>query len=401
MNNTYNTKTTVSFEDTATAFASKSDLELKKMHLLFAAMNSNALVSTGTFFMKAALKFGLPIKSPIKHTLFEQFCGGESIAECEDAIQELANYHIKTILDYSVEGEKTEAGFDATTQEILATIDRAKGDPNIPFSVFKVTGIAATRLLEKKQSDSPLSEAEKISFAKVANRVDTICKRAHENNVRIFIDGEESWIQETIDELAYEMMRKYNKEQPIIYNTFQMYLTASLNKLKDALHNAVMHNYYLGAKLVRGAYMEKEREEARRRGIPDPVQPDKESTDEDFDKALLFCMNEKQRIAICSGSHNEHSNYYLTVLMDKHGLAPNDSRVYFAQLYGMSDHISYNLAKAGYNVAKYVPYGPIESVMPYLFRRAEENTSIAGQSSREFNLIQKELRRRKAQAKAS
>jgi proline dehydrogenase len=401
MDNTYKTQTTISFEDTATAFASKSDLELKKMHLLFAAMNSNALVSTGTFFMKAALKFGLPIKSPIKHTLFEQFCGGESISECENAIQELANYHIKTILDYSVEGEKTEAGFDATTREILATIERAKGDANIPFSVFKVTGIAATRLLEKKQSGSLLSEAEKISFDKVVNRVDTICKKAYDNNVRIFIDGEESWIQETIDELAYEMMRKYNKEQPIVYNTFQMYLSASLNKLKDALHNAVMHNYYLGAKLVRGAYMEKEREEARRRGIPDPVQPDKESTDEDFDKALLFCMNEKQRIAICSGSHNEHSNYYLTVLMDKHGLAPNDSRVYFAQLYGMSDHISYNLAKAGYNVAKYVPYGPIESVMPYLFRRAEENTSIAGQSSREFNLIQKELRRRKAEAKAS
>lgn len=396
MNSTY--KTTVSFEDTATAFESKSDLQLKKKHLLFAAMNSNALVSTGTFFMKTALKFGFPIKLPIKHTLFEQFCGGESIAECEGAIQDLANYHIKTILDYSVEGEKTEAGFDATTREILATIDRAKGDPDIPFSVFKVTGIAAAQLLEKKQSGSALSDAEKTSFDKVFNRVDAICKKAHANNVRIFIDGEESWMQETIDELAYAMMRKYNKEQPIVYNTFQMYMTASLTKLKDALHNAVMHNYYLGAKLVRGAYMEKEREEARRRGIPDPVQPDKESTDEDFDKALLFCMNEKQRIALCSGSHNEHSNYYLTVLMEKHGLAPSDSRVYFAQLYGMSDHISYNLAKAGYNVAKYVPYGPIEAVMPYLFRRAEENTSIAGQSSREFKLIQKELRRRKAEA---
>jgi proline dehydrogenase len=358
MNSTY--KTTVTFEDTAIAFESKSDLQLKKMHLLFAAMNSNALVSTGTFFMKTALKFGLPIKSPIKYTLFEQFCGGESIAECEGTIQELAGYHIKTILDYSVEGEKTEAGFDATTREILATIDRAKGDPNIPFSVFKVTGIAAAWLLEKKQSGAPLSEDEKASYERVLGRVNTICKKAYDSNVRIFIDGEESWMQGTIDELAYEMMRKYNKEQPIVYNTFQMYMTAGLTNLKEALHNAVMHNYYLGAKLVRGAYMEKEREEARRRGIPDPVQPDKESTDEDFDKALLFCMNEKQRIALCSGSHNEHSNYYLTVLMEKHGMAPNDSRVYFAQLYGMSDHISYNLAKAGYNVAKYVPYGPIE-----------------------------------------
>jgi proline dehydrogenase len=396
MDNTF--KTAISFEDTATAFESKSDLELKKMHLLFAAMNSNTLVNTGTFFMKAALRFGLPVKSPIKHTLFNQFCGGESIQDCEEAIQDLASYHIKTILDYSVEGEKTENGFDATTHEILATIDRAKGDPNIPFSVFKLTGIASAQLLEKKQSKSPLTEAEEAAFNRIIGRVDSICKKAHENNVRIFIDGEESWMQETIDKLAYDMMRKYNKEQPIVYNTFQMYLTASLNNLKDALHDAVMHNYFLGAKLVRGAYMEKEREEARRRGTADPIQPDKESTDEDFDKALLFCMNEKQRIALCSGSHNEHSNYYLTVLMEKHGLAPSDSRVYFAQLYGMSDHISYNLAKAGYNVAKYVPYGPIESVMPYLFRRAEENTSIAGQSSREFKLIQKELRRRKAQA---
>jgi proline dehydrogenase len=394
MDNTY--KTAISFEDTATAFESKSDLQLKKMHLLFATMNSNMLVNTGTFLMKAALKFGLPVKSPIKHTLFEQFCGGESINDCEEAIQDLAAYHIKTILDYSVEGEKSEEGFDATTREILATITRAKGDKNIPFSVFKVTGIASAQLLEKKQTGVSLTEAETAAYLRVQNRVDAICKTAYENNVRLFVDGEESWIQETIDELAYEMMRKYNKQQPIVYNTFQMYLTASLSKLKNAFHDATMHNYYLGAKLVRGAYMEKEREEARRRGTADPIQPDKESTDEDFDKALLFCMNEKQRIALCSGSHNEHSNYYLTVLMEKHGLAPNDSRVYFAQLYGMSDHISYNLAKAGYNVAKYVPYGPIEAVMPYLFRRAEENTSIAGQSSREFKLIQKELRRRKA-----
>jgi proline dehydrogenase len=388
-------KVPVSFEDTATAFASKSDLDLKKMHLLFAAMNSNMLVNTGTFFIKTALRFRLPVKTPIKYTLFEQFCGGETIADCERAIQSLASYNIKTILDYSVEGEKTEQSFDATAREIIATIERAKGDPNIPFSVFKVTGIAASEVLEKVQRRTHMTDPEIASYELARRRVDAICKKAYENKVRIFIDGEESWIQDTIDKLAYAMMEKYNKEEAIVYNTYQMYRTASLGNLKKAFHYAAMNNYYLGAKLVRGAYMEKERDEAVKRGLPDPIQPDKESTDRDFDASLVFCMNEKQRISICAGSHNEQSNYYLTVLMEKHGITPQDPRVYFAQLYGMSDHISYNLAKAGYNVAKYVPYGPIEAVMPYLFRRAEENTSISGQSSREYKLIQKELRRRK------
>jgi proline dehydrogenase len=388
-------KAPVSFEDTAIAFASKSDIDLKKMHLLFAAMNSNMLVNTGTFFIKTALRFRLPVKSPIKYTLFDQFCGGETIADCERAIQNLARYNIKTILDYSVEGEKTEQSFDATAREIIATIERAKGDPNIPFSVFKVTGIAAAEVLEKIQLRSPMTDPEIASYELARRRVDAICKKAYENKVRIFIDGEESWIQDTIDKLASTMMEKYNKEEAIVYNTYQMYRKSSLDNLKKAFHYAAMNNYYLGAKLVRGAYMEKERDEAAKRGLPDPIQPDKESTDRDFDASLVFCMNEKQRISICAGSHNEQSNYYLTVLMEKHGITPQDPRVYFAQLYGMSDHISYNLAKAGYNVAKYVPYGPIAAVMPYLFRRAEENTSISGQSSREYKLIQKELRRRK------
>jgi proline dehydrogenase len=240
-----------------------------------------------------------------------------------------------------------------------------------------------------------MTDPEIASYELARRRVDAICKKAYENKVRIFIDGEESWIQDTIDKLAYAMMEKYNKEEAIVYNTYQMYRKASLENLKKAFHYAAMNNYYLGAKLVRGAYMEKERDEAAKRGLPDPIQPDKESTDRDFDASLVFCMNEKQRISICAGSHNEQSNYYLTILMEKHGISPQDPRVYFAQLYGMSDHISYNLAKAGYNVAKYVPYGPIAAVMPYLFRRAEENTSISGQSSREYKLIQKELRRRK------
>lgn len=385
----------VSFDDTSIAFSSKSNAQLRKMYWLFASMNNNALVDTGTLMMKAALKWNLPVKGLIRNTIFEQFCGGETIRDCEPTIQELAKFNIGTILDYSVEGEKTEAGFERTTREIIATIDRAKGDPHLPFSVFKVTGIASAETLEKVQYNETLTDEEKADFEKARGRMDAICRSAYENNVRVLVDGEETWMQETIDKLAYDMMEKYNRDTAIVYNTYQMYRRESLANLRKAFHYAALHNYYLGAKLVRGAYMEKEREEAQRRGLPDPIQPNKKSTDTDFDKALLLCLNEKQRIHLCSGTHNEYSNYYLTLLMEKHSMQPDDPRVFFAQLYGMSDNISYNLAKAGYNVAKYVPYGPVEAVMPYLFRRAEENTSISGQTSREFRLIQKEMQRRK------
>lgn len=385
----------ISFDDTSVAFSSKSDKELKKMYYLFASMNSNLLVDVGTYFIKLALKLNLPVKGAIKKTIFEHFCGGETIEECEGTIQELARFNIGTILDYSVEGEKTEKGFDKTTAEIIRTIERAKGNSNIPFCVFKVTGIASAKLLEKKQKGDTLSEEEVSEFERAKKRVEKICRKAHENDVRIFVDGEESWMQDTIDEMVYEIMGKYNKGKPIIYNTFQMYRKDMISKLRNAFHYAVTYNYFLGVKLVRGAYMEKERERAAEEGYDDPIQPSKEATDVDYNKALLFSMDNKQRIALCSGSHNDYSNYYLTLLMEKHGLRNDDQRVYFAQLYGMSDNISYNLANAGYNVTKYVPYGPIGSVMPYLFRRAEENTSIAGQSSREFLMIKKELERRK------
>lgn len=385
----------ISFDDTAIAFASKSDKELRKMYWLFASMNNNFLVSSGTAVLKLGLKLNLPIKGLIKKTIFEHFCGGESIADSEGTIRELAAYHIGTILDYSVEGEKVEAGFEKTAQEIIKTIEKAKNSPDIPFSVFKVTGLASGTVLAKAQKGT-LSNEEKIRYEKIVERIDRICKTAYENKVRIFIDGEESWMQDAIDEIVYSMMRKYNVETPIVYNTFQMYRKDMLAKLKAAFQYAATYNYYLGAKLVRGAYMEKERERAAEEGYDDPIQPNKAATDEDYNRALKFCLDNKQRVALCSGSHNEYSNYYLTVLMEKHGLKNNDERVYFAQLYGMSDNISFNLVKAGYNVAKYVPYGPVEAVMPYLFRRAEENTSIAGQTSREFLLIKRELQRRKA-----
>lgn len=384
----------LSFDNTAVAFASRSTKELRRMHWLFAAMNNSAIVSLGTFLVKLALKTRLPIEGIVKHTVFKQFCGGENIEDCEGTIQSLAKYSIGTILDYAVEGEKTDEGFDNTAAEIIKTIDKAKDTAHIPFCVFKATGLASSTILAKKQKGT-LEEKDEPAYENILRRVESICEYAYERNVRIFIDGEESWIQDAIDEIVYEMMRKYNKERPIIYNTYQMYRKDMLAKLKIAFQHAATYQYYLGVKLVRGAYMEKERHRASVYGYEDPIHHNKAATDTDYNKALKFCLDNKQRVALCSGSHNEYSNYYLILLMEKHGLKNNDERVYFAQLYGMSDNISYSLAKSGFNVAKYVPYGPIRAVMPYLFRRAQENTSIAGQSSRELLLVKKELARRK------
>jgi proline dehydrogenase len=385
----------VSFEDTSIAFSSKDDKELRKMYLLFASMNNNILANLGTNFMKTAIKLKLPVKQIIKKTIYQHFCGGETIEDSQSTIEELAKFNIGTILDYSVEGEKTEEGFDKTTEEIIKTINKAKSTVSIPFTVFKVTGLASAELLEKIQKKEELKPAEVQAYNKIKERVENICKTAYDSKVRVFVDGEESWIQDIIDDLVYQMMEKFNSETAIVFNTYQMYRKDMLGKLKNAFHYAVAGNYYLGVKLVRGAYMEKERERAEQEGYEDPIQPGKEATDQTYDKALKYCLDNKQRIHLCSGSHNEYSNYYLTILMEKHGLKNNDERIWFAQLYGMSDNISYNLANAGYNVAKYVPYGPVEAVMPYLFRRAEENTSMSGQSSREFSLIKKELQRRK------
>lgn len=391
------TEATIRFDDLKKAFASRSNPDLRRMHLLFQTMAYPWLVKLGTLFLNFCFKIGLPVKGLVKSTLFAHFCGGESIQECSHTVLKLNNYHIGTILDYSVEGAKTDAGFEQTTQEIMQTIRAAAAQPeSIPFSVFKVTGIASIDLLEKVQSGKSLTEVEKEAFRQVNQRVDRICGFAAQMGVRIFIDAEESWIQQPIDQMAYAMMAKYNHAKPIVYNTYQLYRTEGLENLKRAYHYATMNNIWLGAKLVRGAYMEKERKRAAEMGYPSPIQPDKTATDRDFDLALRFCVDNKQRIAFCAGSHNELSNQYLTILMEKYNINPADPNVFFAQLYGMSDHISYNLASAGYRVAKYVPYGPVKSVMPYLFRRAEENTSVAGQTGRELGLIKAELQRRKA-----
>lgn len=390
----------VSFDDTHIAFSAQSDAELRKMYLLFALMNSNWLVKTGTAALKLAFQIRFPlVKTIVRRTVFRHFCGGETIAGCGQAIQSLWKFRIGTILDYSVEGAETEAGFEATVREIIATVEKAAGNPAIPFSVFKVTGVAPTELLAKIQRKEISSVEEKADYEAVKQRVESICKAAHRHNVRIFVDAEETQVQDVIDALAYEMMAKFNREQPIVYNTYQLYRWDMLHNLRKAHADSESKGYFLGVKLVRGAYMERERREATEQNRRDPIQPDKPATDRDFDEALEFCVQHYPQIAVCAGTHNEKSTYQLIRLMRQNGIAPNDPHIFFAQLYGMSDNLSYNLAHAGYNVAKYVPYGPVEAVMPYLFRRASENTAIAGQTSREFNLIRKEMARRKAAAK--
>lgn len=335
------------------------------------------------------------VKPVVKNTLFEHFCGGETIEESERTVIQLTQAGIGTILDYSVEGEKSTEGFEKTKGEIIRTIERAKGDANIPFCVFKVTGIGDSKILEKIQANEPLNTEEQNSWEEIQFRMNEICEAAHQNKVRIFVDGEETWFQETIDNLTYQMMRKFNKTEPLIYNTYQMYTIDRLEKLKLAHQNAIEGEYYVGAKIVRGAYMEKERKRAEEKGYTDPIQPDKLSTDRDFDAAMEFCVENRERMALCAGTHNELSCYSLVVLIDAHNIKKNDPNFHFAQLYGMSDNMSNNLAAAGYNVAKYVPYGAVKDVMPYLMRRADENTAIAGQTSREYLLIQKEIERRK------
>ncbi len=389
------TRPEISFDDTAKAFSYKSDKELNKANFVFTVVNHPWVSAVSTGAVKLGLALGLPIEGIIRATVFDHFCGGESIDKAEQAIQKLGQYHVGAILDYSVEGEHTEKGFDETLAETLRTIEKAKVNKHIPFCVFKMTGLASAELLEKIQAKQSLSADEQQAFERVRKRVDLISSKAHEAGIPLLIDAEETWIQDPIDALAYEMMAKYNKEKAIVFTTYQMYRTSSLKNLREAFHNATMHNYFFGTKLVRGAYMEKERKRAAENKYADPIQPTKEATDEAFNKALEFCIDNKQRISVMCGSHNDYSNYYLTILMNKHGMKANDPRVWFAQLYGMSDNISFNLAKAGYNVTKYLPYGPVKSVMPYLLRRAEENTSVAGQSSRELTLIRKELKRRK------
>ena len=388
----------INFSDTKTAFENQNDGILKKNYTIFALMNQNWLVKIGTFFIKFSLKFGLPVKKIIKDTIFSLFCGGESIGECQKTIQSLNKFSIGTILDYSVEGEDDEDSFDQTKNEVLNSIKYAKGkEKEIPYAVFKITGIGSRDLLTKIQAnDESLTLEEKKSYESFKSRFEEICALAENCKVRLFIDAEETWIQDVIDDLTLQMMKRYNNTgKPIIFNTYQFYRKKALEILKTHVETGKNEGFSVGAKLVRGAYMEKERERAEKLNYADPINDSKQKTDELFDAGSTFCLENLDVVNVCIGTHNEQSCQLGVDLLNKNGLDVGDQRVYFAQLLGMSDNISYNLAKSGFNVAKYVPYGPIEAVMPYLFRRAEENTSIAGQSSREFLLLKNELKRRK------
>jgi proline dehydrogenase len=388
-------KPEVSFEDTAVAFAYKSDSDLRKANFIFSLVNHPWMSFLATRFIKVSFKTGLPIEGIVKKTAFHHFCGGESIEKSERVIRLLGEYHVGTILDYSVEGEKSEEGFDITLGEIMRTLEKAHRSKDIPFCVFKVTGLASAELLEKINSKETLTAEESSAYERARSRVNHICEKAFAYGVPVLIDAEETWIQDPIDQIADEMMSIYNRDTAIVYNTYQMYRTTSMDNLLHDYHDAVNGHYVLGAKLVRGAYMEKERKRAEKFGYASPIYPDKSATDEAFNDALEFCVDHIEKIHLMCGSHNDFSNALLTERMAEKKLFPGDRRIWFAQLFGMSDHISFNLAKAGYNVVKYVPYGPVKAVMPYLLRRAQENTSVAGQSSRELGLIRTELNRRK------
>jgi proline dehydrogenase len=386
-------KTQISFDNTRLAFISKSDADLRKSYWLFKLIGNPALVKWGGGLAPLGLKLGF--KGLIRNTIFKQFVGGENIQDCNNTIAQLGKYNIGTILDYSVEGKESETDFDHCCRETIETIHRAKGDKNIPFCVFKVTGLARFALLEKVTAKGTLTAEETKEWERVKDRVNRICKEAHDNNKPIFIDAEESWIQQAIDDLANENMALYNKDSAIVYNTFQLYRKDRLAYLKHSLEMGKAKGYHVGAKLVRGAYMEKERKRAAEKGYASPIQDTKENSDRDYDLALQYCVENIDRMGLCAGTHNEKSSLWLVELMSKHHISPGDKRIFFSQLLGMSDHISYNLSQNGYNVAKYVPYGPVKEVLPYLIRRAQENTSVKGQTGRELSLIIKEKERRK------
>jgi proline dehydrogenase len=390
------------FDNTKIAFKIKSNTDLKRAYWLFRIIGSPFIVKIGKLFMIVALKLRFPIRTLIKRTIFKQFCGGESIEECSKTIEALGKHQIGTILDYSVEGKTEEEDFDRTADIIIETIQKASKENHIPFAVFKITGISNFSLLEKASIDkNNLSKNELLELQKIEERINKICKSAHELNVPVFIDAEESWVQDIIDQWAFDMMFLYNKEKCIVFNTVQMYRHDRLEFLQKCLKISMESNISCGVKLVRGAYMEKERKRAEENGYPSPIHVDKKATDQDYDVALDFILENISFFSLVAGTHNEESSMKLANSLEKHTIDKNDPRVYFAQLLGMSDHISFNLAHEGYNVAKYVPFGPVTEVMPYLLRRADENTSVAGQTGRELGLIKKELKQRKIREKSS
>lgn len=385
----------ISFENTEIAFKSKDDKALNKGYLMFNVLSNSSIVKLSSKIVPWAIHMHLPIAWAVKPTIYSHFVGGETLEKCMPVVEMLKKYNVKAILDYSVEGKDSEEDMKKALDETLRSVKNAATNQNIPFAVFKPTAFCTRDVLEKASKKQNLNENETKRLKFFQDSVELLCKTAYEIGKPILIDAEDSYYQDYIDETVTRMMEKFNHDKAIVFNTLQMYRHDRLDFLKKSYEKAMQGNYFLGVKFVRGAYMEKERERAQQMGYPDPIQPDKESTDRDFNAALKFCIEHLDRIYMFNGTHNEYSSAYLAQLMDEHNISKTDPRVYFSQLYGMSDHISYNLAAYGYNIAKYVPYGPVKHVLPYLIRRAEENTSIAGQTGRELNLILKEKERRK------
>ena len=384
-----------SFDNTKIAFKSKSNKDLKRAYWLFKLIGSNLMVTIGKYATLFCLKLRIPINWFIKATIFKQFCGGTSIKNCNEKINELAEYKIGTILDYSVEGKENESSAEKTVHEIKKTIERGSSDKMIPFAVFKISGLGSSNLLYKASDNNVLTSEEKLKLDKIYSRVYDICSFAHKKELPIFIDAEESWIQSIIDQWAFNLMKEFNKEKAIVFNTLQMYRVDRLKYLKHIHQLSSKDGFIYGIKLVRGAYMEKERKRALELNYPSPIQINKKATDNDFNDAIHYIVDYPSDFSLCVGSHNEKSNLLLVELLSKKNIKKSVPNFCFAQLLGMSDHISYNLSHEGFNVAKYVPYGPIREVMPYLFRRADENTSVSGQTSRELSLIKQEIKRRK------
>lgn len=382
------------FDNTEIAFSLKSDSELERAYFLFKMIQSQPMVRIGTAVTNFALKAHLPVEGLIRSTVFDHFCGGVTEEDCIPNIERMHSRGVYSVLDYSVEGKETEEQFEYALKKTLDSLEFAKEKASVPFAVFKPTGIGRFALYQKITEKEELTNEEKSEWLLVKDRFDQICKKAVEFDVPVLIDAEESWMQDAADNVIESMMEKYNTEKAIVFNTLQMYRHDRMEYLKELHQRAHQKGFHIGMKVVRGAYMEKERERATEKGYPSPICVDKQATDDNYNEAIRYMM-EHAKMALFAGTHNEESSYLLMGLAKQHKIANNDKRLWFGQLYGMSDHISFNLAKEGYNSAKYLPFGPVRDVMPYLIRRAEENTSVAGQTSRELNLIKEERKRRK------
>jgi proline dehydrogenase len=402
----------ISFDNTEFAFEHKTDKELRRAKFLFSSMSQSWLVNVGVRVTPWAIKTGLPVKSMIRQTIFSQFVGGETLEETAVVAKNLGKYKVQVILDYGVEGKEGEENFEHACDEFIKVINYAASQSNIPFMSIKVTGFARFSLLEKldgmmtanrgtlmkryQKAIDDLDKDEKEEWDRVRHRMARICETAAEKQIGVLVDAEETWIQDPVDALTILMMDRFNKGRVVVYNTIQLYRHDRLTFLKDSLEAAEERDFILGAKNVRGAYMEKERKRADEKGYASPIQTDKESTDRDYNEALEFCISHLERISLIVASHNEYSNLLATQLLEKYGYAFSHPHIHFSQLYGMSDNITFNLAHAGCTVSKYLPFGPIKDVVPYLMRRAQENTSVKGQTGRELGLIKKELERRKS-----